>query len=102
MSDLESAFVAALRDRYRLERELGRGGMAVVYLAHDLKHRRPVALKVIHSDRATALSVRPRRFRREVELAARLQHPHVLGVYDSGEIANPDGGAGDPLLWFPL
>ena len=102
MSDLESAFVAALRDRYRLERELGRGGMAVVYLAHDLKHRRPVALKVIHSDRATALSVRPRRFRREVELAARLQHPHVLGVYDSGEIANPDGGAGAPLLWFTM
>ena len=102
MSDLESAFVAALRDRYRLERELGRGGMAVVYLAHDLKHRRPVALKVIHPYRTTALSVRPRRFRREIELAARLQHPHVLGVYDSGEIANPDGSAGAPLLWFTM
>jgi serine/threonine-protein kinase len=76
--------------------------MAVVYLAHDLKHRRPVALKVIHPDRATALSVRPRRFRREIELAARLQHPHVLGVYDSGELPNPDPGVGAPLLWFTM
>ncbi|HET7422781.1 MAG TPA: serine/threonine-protein kinase, partial [Gemmatimonadales bacterium] len=99
---IDDQLLSALGDRYRLDRELGRGGMAVVYLAQDLKHRRPVALKVIHPDRATALSVRPRRFRREIELAARLQHPHVLGVYDSGELPNPDPGVGAPLLWFTM
>jgi TolB-like protein len=102
MSDPVDFITASLHPRYRLERELGRGGMAVVYLALDLKHRRPVALKVIDPDRTSALSVRPRRFRREIELAARLQHPHVLGVYDSGEIASPDAAAGAPLLWFTM
>ena len=102
MSDPFRGLGSTLHPRYRLERELGRGGMAVVYLAQDVKHRRPVALKVIHSDRTTALSVRPRRFRREIELAARLQHPHILGVYDSGEIPSPEGAPGAPLLWFTM
>src|SRR6266540_696776 len=65
--------LAALRDRYALERELGRGGMATVYLARDLKHDRLVALKVLHPELAAILG--PERFQREIRLAARLQHP---------------------------
>ena len=65
-----------MADRYPIERELGRGGMATVYLAHDLRHDRPVALKVLHPDLAAALG--PERFLREIKLAARLQHPHIL------------------------
>jgi serine/threonine-protein kinase len=83
---------AALADRYTLKRELGRGGMATVYLAQDLKHDRPVALKVLHSDLAATLG--PARFLREIRLAARLQHPHILSVHDSGETAG--------CLWFTM
>ncbi len=68
----------ALRDRYVLERELGRGGMATVYLARDVRHDRPVALKVLHPELAHALG--PERFIREIRLAARLDHPHILSV----------------------
>ena len=78
-----TALADALRDRYVLDRELGRGGMATVYLAHDLRHDRPVALKVLHPDLAQTLG--PERFQREIRLAARLQHPHILTVLDSGE-----------------
>jgi serine/threonine protein kinase len=67
---------AALPDRYLIERELGRGGVATVYLARDLKHRRPVALKVLNPTIAASLGAD--RFLREIELAARLQHPHIL------------------------
>ena len=74
----------ALADRYAFERELGRGGMATVYLAHDLRHDRPVALKVLHPELAATLG--PERFQREIRLAARLQHPHILTVHDSGEV----------------
>jgi serine/threonine-protein kinase len=87
-----SPLATALADRYRLERELGRGGMATVFLAHDLKHDRPVALKVLHPDLASALG--PDRFEREIKLAARLQHPNILSVYDSGESAG--------RLWFTM
>ena len=73
----------ALASRYRLERELGRGGMATVYLAEDLKHRRPVALKLFHPELAATLG--PERFHREVEIAARLSHPHILTLFDSGD-----------------
>src|ERR1051325_8932138 len=73
----------ALADRYRLERELGRGGMATVYLAHDLKHKREVAIKVLRPELAAALG--PERFLREIETTANLRHPHVLPLYDSGE-----------------
>jgi hypothetical protein len=73
---------AALADRYRIERELGQGGMATVYLAEDLKHHRQVAVKVLRPELAATLG--PERFVREIEVAARLQHPHILGVLDSG------------------
>jgi serine/threonine-protein kinase len=75
--------VDALRDRYTIERELGRGGMATVYLAQDLRHHRPVAIKVL--DPALAIGVGPERFRLEIETAARLEHPNILPVLDSGE-----------------
>jgi len=74
---------AALTERYRIERELGQGGMAMVYLAEDLKHRRKVALKVLRPELAAAMG--PSRFAREIEVAARLQHPHILPLHDSGE-----------------
>jgi serine/threonine protein kinase/Flp pilus assembly protein TadD len=76
---LESALAA----RYRLERELGRGGMATVYLAQDLRHDRRVALKVLHPELSSALG--PDRFLREIKLAARLNHPHIVPLFDSGE-----------------
>ena len=97
MTPLET-LQAHLSDRYRLERELGRGGMATVYLAQDLRHERPVALKVLHPDLAVSLGAE--RFQREIKLAARLQHPHILTVHDSGEIA-PAAGA-PAILWFTM
>jgi serine/threonine protein kinase/tetratricopeptide (TPR) repeat protein len=69
---------------YEMVRELGRGGMATVYLAQDLKHDRPVALKVLHPEIAAGLG--PERFLREIRLTARLQHPHILSVFDSGAV----------------
>jgi serine/threonine-protein kinase len=92
MPDRYSRFRAALAKRYRLDRELGRGGMATVYLAHDLKHDRPVALKVLHPELAAALG--SERFEQEIMLAARLQHPHILSVHDSGVAAGE--------LWFTM
>ena len=74
---------AALAGRYRIERELGRGGMAVVYLAEDLKHRRRVAIKVLRPE--VARSIGSSRFLREIEIAAQLSHPHILPLFDSGE-----------------
>ena len=74
---------AALAARYALERELGRGGMATVYLARDLRHGRLVAIKVLRPEIAAALG--PERFLREIELAARLTHPHILPLHDSGQ-----------------
>ncbi len=75
---------SALQDRYRIERELGQGGMATVYLAEDLKHHRKVALKVLRPELAATLG--PERFSREIEVAARLVHPHILGLIDSGDV----------------
>jgi Tol biopolymer transport system component len=75
--------VDALRDRYVLERELGQGGMATVYLAHDVRHRRPVAVKVLRPELAATLGAD--RFLLEIETAARFQHPHILPLLDSGE-----------------
>ena len=83
---------ATLADRYTVERELGRGGMATVFLAEDLKHRRPVAIKVLHAELAAALGAE--RFLREIEIAARLQHPHILPLYDSG--------SADGLLYYVM
>ncbi len=74
---------SALADRYRIERELGAGGMATVYLAHDVKHDRKVAIKVLRPELAAALGAE--RFLREIKTTARLRHPHILPLYDSGE-----------------
>jgi tetratricopeptide (TPR) repeat protein/tRNA A-37 threonylcarbamoyl transferase component Bud32 len=82
-SDLASRLAAALADRYRIERELGQGGMATVYLAEDLKHRRRVAVKVLRPELAE--SIGGARFLREIEIAAQLTHPHILPLHDSGE-----------------
>jgi serine/threonine-protein kinase len=83
--DLLERLHTALADRYRIERELGRGGMATVYLAEDLKHARRVALKVLRPELSPALGAE--RFHREIETASRLQHPHILPLHDSGEAA---------------
>src|SRR5687768_18307259 len=74
---------AAVADRYRIERELGRGGMATVFLAEDVRHRRRVALKVLHPELSAVLG--PERFLKEIEVTASLQHPHILPLFDSGE-----------------
>ncbi|HEX9167070.1 MAG TPA: protein kinase [Gemmatimonadales bacterium] len=83
MAAIPERLVAALADRYRLERELGAGGMATVYLAEDLKHHRRVAVKVLRPDLAVTLGAD--RFLREIGIAARLSHPHILPLHDSGE-----------------
>jgi serine/threonine-protein kinase len=83
---------AALTDRYRIERELGQGGMATVYLAHDLKHERDVAIKVLHPDLGAALG--GDRFLSEIRTTARLQHPHILPLLDSGDA--------DGLLYYVM
>ena len=83
MADDLERLKAALADRYALEREIGRGGMATVYLAEDLRHHRKVAVKILGADVAALIG--PERFLREIELAAGLTHPHVLPVHDSGE-----------------
>ena len=83
MSDALDLLKAALANHYAIERELGSGGMATVYLAEDLKHNRKVAVKVLRPDLAKALGAE--RFVREIKLAARLTHPHILPVFDSGE-----------------
>jgi hypothetical protein len=88
----DSAFAQALQDRYLIERELGRGGMAVVYLSRDLRHRRYVALKRLTLELATAVGIE--RFEREIHLTASLQHPHILSVHDSGEAAG--------MLWYTM
>src|SRR6266566_4439816 len=84
MADQVARLKAALAARYALERELGRGGMATVYLAQDRKHHRQVAIKVLKPELAAALG--PERFLREIDTAARLTHPHILPLHDSGEV----------------
>jgi tetratricopeptide (TPR) repeat protein/tRNA A-37 threonylcarbamoyl transferase component Bud32 len=92
LADVPDRLRAALAGAYLVEKEVGAGGMATVYLAQDLKHNRRVALKVLHPGLAHALG--PERFRREIEIAARLQHPHILPVFDSGEH--------DDMLWYTM
>jgi eukaryotic-like serine/threonine-protein kinase len=87
-----AGLLLSLADRYRIERELGAGGMATVYLAHDLRHDRDVAIKVLHSDVGAALGAE--RFLSEIRTTARLQHPHILPLLDSG---NADG-----LLYYVM
>ncbi len=98
MGELVEGLRDALAGRYRIERELGRGGMATVHLAQDLKHDRPVALKVLHPQLAASLG--PDRFEREIRVAARLQHPHICGVLDSGVVGQR--GSGAEMVWFTM
>ncbi len=88
---------AVLDGRYSAERELGRGGMASVWLARDLRHQRPVAIKVLHPDLAGAIGVD--RFLREIQLTAGLQHPYIIPVLDSGLLPDPGGVA---LPWYAM
>ncbi len=84
MSDAATGLGRALADRYRIERELGAGGMATVYLAHDLKHDRQVAIKVLRPELAAVIGAE--RFLAEIRTTANLQHPHILPLHDSGEV----------------
>src|SRR2546427_12081112 len=92
MSGVPGRLQVALAERYTINRELGRGGMATVYLAEDLKHRRLVALKVLSPDLGAALG--KDRCLREIDIAARLTHPHILPLHDSGEA--------DGLLYYVI
>ncbi len=85
MPDLPSAFTEAIHDRYVLEREIGAGGMATVHLALDVRHNRHVAVKVLKPELAASLGAD--RFLKEIEIAARLTHPHIVPLHDSGEAA---------------
>ncbi|MEO5824404.1 MAG: serine/threonine-protein kinase, partial [Gemmatimonadales bacterium] len=85
MTDAVTRLTAALSDRYRIEREIGQGGMATVYLAHDIKHDRKVAIKVLRPELAAVIGAE--RFLREIKTIATLQHPHILGLIDSGEVS---------------
>jgi serine/threonine-protein kinase len=92
MTTTEARLATALADRYRVERELGAGGMATVFLAADIRHDRHVAIKVLHPDLAAALG--GERFLAEIKTTARLQHPHILPLHDSG--------AADGLLYYVM
>jgi len=92
MISIPDRLSAALSDRYTIERELGAGGMVTVYLAEDLKHHRPVAIKVLHAELSAILG--PERFLKEIELTANLQHPHILPLFDSG--------SADGLLYYVM
>ncbi len=83
MTENTSRLSTALADRYKIERHLGAGGMATVYLAEDVKHQRKVAVKVLRPELAAALG--HERFLREITTTANLRHPHILPLYDSGE-----------------
>jgi tetratricopeptide (TPR) repeat protein len=97
LPDLETALRAELAGRYALERELGRGGMATVYLADDVRHHRQVAIKVLHPELGAVLGAE--RFLREIGIAARLSHPHILPLHDSGTL---DLGLGRPVLFYVM
>src|SRR4026207_1805371 len=96
MSDIVDRLAASLAGRYEIERELGAGGMATGYVPRGLPPRRRVALKVMRPDLGGGLGAE--RFLREIELAAGLQHPHIVPVFDSG--AEGEGGA--KLLWYTM
>jgi serine/threonine protein kinase/tetratricopeptide (TPR) repeat protein len=101
MSEEIARLNAALSDRYRVERELGRGGMAIVYLAHDQKLGRQVALKVLRPELASSIGAE--RFLREIEIAARLNHPHILALLDCGSIEQPSHAPPLPeLLYYTM
>ncbi len=90
MTETLSRLTTALADRYTIERELGHGGMAIVYLAHDLKHDRQVAVKVVRPELAAVIG--GERFLNEIKVTANLQHPNILPLFDSGEADVGPGG----------
>ena len=83
MTEVHGRLQSALADRYRIEREIGAGGMATVYLAQDLRHDRKVALKLLRPELSAVIGAE--RFLAEIKLTANLQHPHILPLFDSGE-----------------
>ncbi len=93
MSDQLNSLTSALADRYTVERELGAGGMATVYLAHDVKHDRKVAVKVLRPELAAVLGTE--RFLNEIKVTANLSHPHILPLLDSGKAGSRTGGQAD-------
>ena len=99
MTKLYEQIQKGLADRYRIERELGRGGMATVFLARDLRDDSPLALKVLHAE--LGATVGADRFKREIRVAARLKHPNILGILDSGETEGARE-AGGGQLWFTM
>ena len=94
---MREALAEQLSDRYTIDRELGRGGMASVWLAHDIRHDRPVAIKVLHPEVAGAIGVD--RFVREIRVTAHLQHPNIVPVLDSGTFIGPGGAT---LPWYAM
>ena len=100
MTEIPDSLLAAIADRYRIERELGEGGMATVYLAVDLRHHRQVALKVLRPDLAANLGAE--RFLREIETTAGLRHPHILPLYDSGRTGGPSDGRTEDFLYYVM
>jgi eukaryotic-like serine/threonine-protein kinase len=99
MAGVPLALAQALEGRYTLERQLGRGGMATVWLARDLRYERLVAIKVLHPELGAALGAE--RFLREIRVTAQLQHPHILPVFDSGDVQD-ERGIASSLLWFTM
>jgi serine/threonine-protein kinase len=97
MAEVTERLSTPLADRYRIERRLGEGGMATVYLAEDLKHDRKVALKVLRPELAAVLGAD--RFVQEIKTTAQLQHPHILPLYDSGSTATAQGGSTEFLYY---
>src|SRR5665213_3200996 len=103
MTEYAARLATSLAERYRIERELGHGGMATVYLAHDRKHDREVAIKVLRDDVAGMMGAE--RFTREIRMAARLNHPNILPLHDSGEAitTNADGSRGaETFLYYVM
>jgi serine/threonine protein kinase/Tol biopolymer transport system component len=100
LTGIPSRLTAALADRYAIERELGAGGMATVYLAEDLKHRRKVAVKVLRPELAAVLGAE--RFVQEITTTASLQHPHILPLYDSGRTGGEADGRSDEFLFYVM
>ena len=100
MTDALERITAALADRYRVERKLGEGGMATVYLAEDLQHGRKVAIKVLRPELTAALG--PERFLREITTTANLRHPHILPLYDSGQAREAGDPMGRPYLFYVM
>src|SRR6185436_4674334 len=100
MQEPANRLAAALADRYRIERELGQGGMATVYLAQDLRHDRKVAIKVLKPELAAVLGAE--RFVVEIKTTAALQHPHILPLFDSGRTGGPAVGRSDDFLYYVM